>query len=274
MGIGLFAATGGSEADAVATIPPPAFQLASLTPADPQADIEMLAPPAPKEPALTSLPPLESFEQPGEPFGIATSAMTSGGLVQKWRDLGNSLRVEQRLLDMCRQNAETCVPAAKRFLAAVDAGSAAQGRARIALINRAINLSIRPVSDKKQYGTDDLWATPLMTFGAGAGDCEDYAIAKYVALREAGIPESDLRLVVVRDTAVNDDHAVAAVRDNGRWLILDNRTLAIRGDGDIAEFNPLFAMDDTGVRRIAPAPKSAPAVAATHAGGSELPLLM
>jgi len=40
------------------------------------------------------------------------------------------------------------------------------------------------------------------------GDCEDYAIAKYVALREAGFPQDDLQLVLVRDRAVRQDHAV------------------------------------------------------------------
>jgi predicted transglutaminase-like cysteine proteinase len=43
------------------------------------------------------------------------------------------------------------------------------------------------VSDLAQYGVTELWASPLTTFAAGAGDCEDYAIAKYVALRQAGM---------------------------------------------------------------------------------------
>lgn len=194
---------------------------------------------------------------------------------KKWRNVSNSLRVEQRVLEMCRRNAENCVPAARRFLAVIELGRNAQGCARIGLINRAVNLSNRPLRDKSQYGVEDLWATPLMTFGSGAGDCEDYAIAKYVALREAGIAESDLRLVVVRDSAVNEDHAVAAVRENGLWLILDNRTLAIRTDGDIAEFKPLFSLSDAGVRPIETRePKHDSAVAAAGVGGSELPLLL
>ena len=36
-----------------------------------------------------------------------------------------------------------------------------------------------------------------VTFNTGAGDCEDYAIAKYVALQTAGISAEDLRIVVV-----------------------------------------------------------------------------
>jgi predicted transglutaminase-like cysteine proteinase len=254
-GVGMFSGANGSEADAVDGDLPAAFQVASLPPVFPQAEIRLLAPgPVTAAPAITaSLPSpatLEPFEQSTEPFGVATSTLTSGGLVQKWRSVDNGVKVEQRLLEMCRRNAENCVPAARRFLAVVELGAKAQGRARIGLINRAINLAIRPASDREQYGLEDLWATPLMTFASGAGDCEDYAIAKYVALREAGIAESDLRLVVVRNTAAREFHAVAAVRDGGRWLILDNRTLAIRDAVDIAEYNPLFVIGDAGVQRL------------------------
>jgi hypothetical protein len=107
------------------------------------------------------------------------------------------------------------------------------------------------------YGVVDLWATPLMTFASNAGDCEDYAIAKYFALREIGIAEQDLRLVVVHDRRTREDHAVAAVRYHGRWLVLDNRTLDMRRDIDIAEFEPLFVIDREGAKRmVASAPKA------------------
>jgi predicted transglutaminase-like cysteine proteinase len=107
-----------------------------------------------------------------------------------------------------------------------------------------------------QYGVVDRWATPLMTFASNAGDCEDYAIAKYVALSEIGIADDNLRLVIIYDRITDENHAVAAVRYDGRWRILDNRTLDIRSDVDIAEFNPLFVIDHEGVRRItASAPK-------------------
>jgi hypothetical protein len=127
---------------------------------------------------------------------------------------------------------------------------AQKGRTRIAEINRAVNLSIRPVDDMTQYGVEDLWATPLMTFSSNAGDCEDYAIAKYVALREIGIALGDIRLVIVHDREASEDHAVTAVRYDGHWLILDNRTLDIREDVKIRHFNPLFVLDGQGVKRL------------------------
>ncbi len=62
----------------------------------------------------------------------------------------------------------------------------------------------------------DRWSAPLVTFASGRGDCEDYAIAKYVALREAGIAEADLRLVISHDSAIGEDHAVVTARVDGK----------------------------------------------------------
>ena len=193
--------------------------------------------------------------QSSEPFGAESSAPLIGGLHNKWSAVKKMLPRQSRTLMQCRASAAACTPAAKRFLAILDRALAREGWARIAEINRAINLNIRPVDDMTQYGVVDLWATPLMTFASNAGDCEDYAIAKYVALREIGIADDDLRLVVVHDRSANEDHAVAAVRYDGRWLILDNRNLEMRQDIDIAEFEPLFVIDREGVKRMtAPAP--------------------
>jgi predicted transglutaminase-like cysteine proteinase len=116
-------------------------------------------------------------------------------------------------------------------------------RAQLGWLNRAVNLAIRPVSDWTQYGYADYWASPLQTLGSGAGDCEDYAIVKYVALRELGFDADDLRFVVVRDDKHQVEHAIVAVRDGQEWLILDNRTMAILSARDDRQYVPLFALD-------------------------------
>jgi predicted transglutaminase-like cysteine proteinase len=98
------------------------------------------------------------------------------------------------------------------------------GSAKVALgwteINRAVNFSIRPVSDWAQYGVADFWSAPLATLGAGAGDCEDYAVLKYVALREAGIAPDDLRFLIVYYPRRGPNHVVVAVHLGEEWLIL------------------------------------------------------
>jgi predicted transglutaminase-like cysteine proteinase len=158
-------------------------------------------------------------------------------------------------LALCDGDRERCVsPAALQFLAIVDTARAREGRARLGEINRAINLAIRPMSDLAQYGEIDVWSSPLVTFTHGAGDCEDYAIAKFVALRQAGIAPEDLRIVIMRDTIRGEDHAVAAARLDGHWLMLDNRRMAMVEDGDVRNYRPLFVIDQSGVMRYVDTP--------------------
>jgi predicted transglutaminase-like cysteine proteinase len=189
---------------------------------------------APAEAAL--VPPVEIG-----PFGLTASH--SGAMAAKWQSLQPVIRIETRMLDICRADSNLCAPATSRFLAIIDAGRALSGRARVGEINRAINLAIRPVSDAARFGVPDVWTTPLTTFAAGAGDCEDYAIAKYVALREAGMDAADLRLMIVRDRTLNQDHAVTAARVDGEWLILDNRRMLLLSDMDVVNLTPLVALD-------------------------------
>src|SRR6202022_861442 len=73
------------------------------------------------------------------------------------------------------------------------------------------------------------------------GDCEDYAIVKFAALREAGIADADLRLLVVHEPGAESEHAVVSVRLDGRWLILDNRRLTMMEDKNF-NARPLFAL--------------------------------
>ena len=190
-----------------------------------------------------------------EPFGLLVSAVYAGGVREKWRDVERKLADERVQLALCDGDRERCVsPAALRFLAIVDDARAREGRARLGEINRAINLAIRPVSDQAQYGEIDVWSSPLVTFTHGAGDCEDYAIAKFVALRQAGIAPDDLRIVIMRDTVRGEDHAVAAARLDGHWLTLDNRRMAMVEDADIRNYRPLFAIDQNGVMRYSDEP--------------------
>lgn len=189
----------------------------------------------PAEQALQQVPkPL-----PRAPFGLRTNSDSS--LSTKWRGLQPALHLEARVLELCRSDPKTCSPGTSRFLAIIEAARKRDGRARIGEINRAVNLAIRPVSDLAQFHAQDVWMTPLMTFALGAGDCEDYAIAKYVALREAGMDEADLRLVILHDQSINQDHAVTAVRIDGSWIMLDNRHMILLAESQLSKMIPLLA---------------------------------
>ena len=190
-----------------------------------------------------------------EPFGLFASPVSEGGLREKWLGVERKLDDERVQLALCDGDRERCVsPAALQLLAIVDTGRAREGRARLGEINRAVNLAIRPMTDLAQYGQIDVWSSPLDTFAHAAGDCEDYAIAKYVALRLAGVSADDLRLVVMRDTIRGDGHAVAAARLDGHWLMLDNNRMAMVEDADMRNYRPLFVLDERGVMRYIDTP--------------------
>jgi predicted transglutaminase-like cysteine proteinase len=190
-----------------------------------------------------------------EPFGLLASPLLQGGLQEKWLGVERKLDDERVQLALCEGDPERCVsPAAIQFLAIVEAAKAHEGRARLGEINRAINLAIRPMSDLAQYGQIDVWSSPLATLTTGAGDCEDYAIAKFAALRQAGISPDDLRIVIMRDTIRGEDHAVAAVRLDGHWLTLDNGRMAMVEDADVRNYRPIFLIDQYGVKRYQEAP--------------------
>src|SRR6266403_293682 len=203
---------------------------------------------------LLSPGPAELVRRSAEPFGVFAFRLTGGGLREKWLGIQRKLDEERVQLALCDGDRERCVsPAALRFLAIVDHARAREGRARLGEINRAINLAIHPMSDLAQYGEIDVWSSPLVTFATGSGDCEDYAIAKFVALRQAGISPDDLRIVIMRDTIRDEDHAVVAARLDGHWLTLDNRRMAMIEDGNVRNYQPLFVIDQYGVRQyVAP----------------------
>jgi predicted transglutaminase-like cysteine proteinase len=196
--------------------------------------------------------PEEPIDQLAQPFGLSASALVPGDLQDKWNTVTMALPHEREILARCRVDANSCPPAAKKFLAIIEKALTRTGMARIGELNRAINLAVRWVDDMTQYGVPDLWATPLMTFASDAGNCKDYAIAKYVALQEMGVATEDLRLVVVRDRPTKELHAVTALRYEGRWLILDNRTFIMVQDVEVATYNPLFIIDSEGVKRMIP----------------------
>ena len=211
-----------------------------------------------------------------EPFGLFTFRAPEGMLWRKWRNIEADMAREQLTLNRCRTDAETCPPHAAQFLRLIGAVNSKPGRAKLEEANRAVNMAIRYVSDHTQHGEADRWSAPLASFATAKGDCEDYAIAKYAVLREAGVARENLQLVLVRDRAVRQDHAVLAARLDDRWLILDNRQSLLIEDSNASSFTPLFAINHDGVhlfaapyaRRALPDGQNAAAPAAASARAS------
>jgi predicted transglutaminase-like cysteine proteinase len=190
----------------------------------------------------------QSRNRSSEPFGLVAATVSAGDFWEKWRAVERKLEDERVQLAICDGDRERCVsPAALQLLAIVDNARTREGRARIGEINRAINLAIRPMSDLAQHGALDVWSSPLATFASGAGDCEDYAIAKFAALRLAGISPDDVRVVIMRDIKQGEGHAVVAARLDGHWLILDNRHMAMVEDSSVRNYRASIVIDQYGV---------------------------
>lgn len=111
----------------------------------------------------------------------------------------------------------------------------------------------RPQSDRNSWDSPEYWASPKEFIRKRGGDCEDYAIAKYFALRFFGLPADRMRIVVVRrmderGVAAPEMHAVLAVRTATTWFVLDNNA---RPKDNIfphtqykGRFAPLYSMNE------------------------------
>jgi len=222
-----------------------------------------------------------------EPFGMFAFRAPEGVLWTKWRAVAADIAKDAETMTQCRASVASCTPAATRFIAVIDEARNHDGRARLDAVNRAVNDAIRYTSDMEQHGVADLWSAPLASFASGRGDCEDYAIAKYVALRDSGVAGEDMRVLLVRDMAVREDHAVLAAREGGRWIVLDNRGMALSEDNDLRNLMPLFAIGQEGVKlfaapyverepdgRAALSPAAAQWGVVASGGNATLPLLM
>lgn len=104
-------------------------------------------------------------------------------------------------------------------------------------------------SDLAAWGREDYWATPVEFLGLFAGDCEDYSIAKYLSLKELGIPIERLRITYVQAKSVNEPHMVLAyypTPDAEPW-IMDNLIPELRPASQRTDLEPVFSFNDDDV---------------------------
>ena len=84
-------------------------------------------------------------------------------------------------------------------------------------VNIAVNEAVEPEDDKVHYGVNEFWTVPT----DGAGDCEDYVLAKRKMLVLLGLPPSALRITVVVNNRF-ERHAVLTVVTTQADYVLDN----------------------------------------------------
>jgi predicted transglutaminase-like cysteine proteinase len=206
----------------------------------------------------------ESDQQAPPIFGMETEPV-AGELAAKWRAVEADIDREQQVLARCRAQ-EACPIVAQNLLDIVAEGAGRSGLARVGLINRAVDLAITPTSDEAQWGVADHWSPPFETLQTHRGDCEDYAIVKYVALLQAGLSHNDVKIVILRNLLPKEDHAAVAARVEGQWLILDNRRLALVRDTEMVGSIPKFMLDEDGIRRFVPSNRGGQGPSAGRSG--------
>lgn len=116
---------------------------------------------------------------------------------------------------------------------------------RLNRVNRFFN-QITYKTDADLWGKADYWATPREFLSQGAGDCEDYAIAKYLTLKTLGVPDKRLFLTHVTLRSTGQQHMVLLYReaDSGALLVLDNRNNRIRPFTGQSELIPIYSFND------------------------------
>ena len=98
-------------------------------------------------------------------------------------------------------------------------------------------------TDMVVWGVEDFWATPA-EFMKKSGDCEDYAISKYYALRSLGIPADKLRIVVVIDSIRRLGHAVLVVYVGDTGYVLDNLTNLVLSHQRLTQYVPQYSVNE------------------------------
>ena len=122
---------------------------------------------------------------------------------------------------------------------------------RLKEINDFFNRRLAFRDDAVTWGVADYWASPLESLEKRAGDCEDYAIAKYFSLAAAGVPSLKLRMVYVRARLQGQSlaHMVLAYypQPGAEPLILDNLRPEVLPASQRTDLTPVFSFNTDGL---------------------------
>ncbi|WP_336368254.1 transglutaminase-like cysteine peptidase [Marinobacter sp. C2H3] len=119
---------------------------------------------------------------------------------------------------------------------------------QLTLVNSFFNRA-RFVSDMEHWGQEDYWATPVELLATNGGDCEDFAIAKYLTLKSMGVPDDQMRIVYVKALSLNQAHMVLAWyrEPDADPLILDNLINDIKPASQRTDLEPVYSFNGAGL---------------------------
>ncbi len=117
------------------------------------------------------------------------------------------------------------------------------------VVNHFFNQQLRYVEDIDLWHEVDYWETPIQALWKGAGDCEDYAIAKYFSLRHLGVASEKLRITYVKALTQNRAHMVLTyyASPEAEPLVLDSLIDAIKPAGQRKDLLPVYSFNAEGM---------------------------
>jgi len=123
---------------------------------------------------------------------------------------------------------------------------------KLKIVNDFFN-KVKYKRDHKHWKKKDYWASPFEFLGTGAGDCEDYAIAKYFALRQLGVPDSKLRITYVKlsrkGTKYEEAHMVLNYyhKPTQTPIVLDNVNKRLTLATKRRDLKPIYSFNAVGL---------------------------
>ncbi len=138
-------------------------------------------------------------------------------------------------------------PAAQAQLISWGKNLGGDEQASLAMLARGVDQLLNQidyVDDRDNYAKSDYWATPAEFFKNG-GDCEDYAIAKYMALKSLGVRDDQMRIAIVNDMVKKIPHAILIVNTEEGALVLDNQSRETKRMDEITRYKPIFSINQT-----------------------------
>lgn len=117
------------------------------------------------------------------------------------------------------------------------------------VVNQFFNKQMRYEEDIDLWHEVDYWETPIQALWKGAGDCEDYAIAKYFSLRRLGVSSDKLRITYVKALSLNRAHMVLTyyASPDAMPLVLDSLIDAIKPASQRTDLLPVYAFNAEGL---------------------------
>lgn len=165
------------------------------------------------------------------------------GLPQ-WSRILRAMAKEGKAFRRCAADAQQCrTPQQKSWRTIITRASGLSRADQLKAVNQFFNRWPYKL-DMEVYRRREYWATPA-EFLAHSGDCEDYSIAKYFALRQLGFSKDQLRIVVLWDEIRGLGHAVLSYHGNNDILILDSLSNFIVTHKRYKHYIPQVSMNES-----------------------------